>query len=123
MEAFLNHCLWGQNRATSETGTPLDFISFHAQGSAKQIDGPVRMVIAHHLREIDEAFAVIASHPEVKAKPIIIGESDPDGCAACKGADRDHRNGTMYACCTAATFPRKLALAAKHGVNLEGTLT
>jgi xylan 1,4-beta-xylosidase len=123
LEAFLNHCLKGRNRATGETGTPLDFISFHAKGSPKQIDGHVRMGIANQLREIDEAFAVIASHPEVKDKPIIIGESDPDGCAACKGADRDYRNGTMYSSYTAAIFPRKLDLAAKHGVNLEGALT
>jgi len=123
LEAFLNHCLKGRNRATGETGTPLDFISFHAKGSPKQTDGHVRMGIANQLREIDEAFAVIASHPEVKDKPIIIGESDPDGCAACKGADRDYRNGTMYSSYTAAIFPRKLDLAAKHGVNLEGALT
>ena len=123
LEAFLNHCLKGRNRAAGETGTPLDFISFHAKGSPKQIDGHVRMGIANQLREIDEAFAVIASHPEVKDKPIIIGESDPDGCAACKGADRDYRNGTMYSSYTAAIFPRKLDLAAKHGVNLEGALT
>lgn len=123
LEAFLNHCLKGRNRATGETGTPLDFISFHAKGSPKQIDGHVRMGMANQLREIDEAFAVIASHPEVKDKPIIIGESDPDGCAACKGADRDYRNGTMYSSYTAAIFPRKLDLAAKHGVNLEGALT
>lgn len=123
LEAFLNHCLKGRNRATGETGTPVDFISFHAKGSPQQIDGHVRMGMANQLREIDEAFAVIASHPEVKDKPIIIGESDPDGCAACKGADRDYRNGTMYSSYTAAIFPRKLDLAAKHGVNLEGALT
>lgn len=123
LESFLNHCLKGRNRATGEKGTPLDFISFHAKGSPKQADGHVRMGIANQLREIDEAFAVIASHPEVKDKPIIIGESDPDGCAACKGADRDYRNGTMYSSYTAAIFPRKLDLAAKHGVNLEGALT
>jgi xylan 1,4-beta-xylosidase len=123
LESFLNHCLKGRNRATGEKGTPLDFISFHAKVSPKQADGHVRMGIANQLREIDEAFAVIASHPEVKDKPIIIGESDPDGCAACKGADRDYRNGTMYSSYTAAIFPRKLDLAAKHGVNLEGALT
>ena len=83
--------------------------------AAKQIDGPVRMVIANHLREIDEAFAAIATHAEVKAKPFIIGESDPDGCAACKGVDRDYRNGTMYSCAlppssrASSTSPRSTA--------------
>ncbi len=123
LAAFLDHCREGSNRATGGKGTPLDFIAFHAKGRPQQVDGHVRMGIANHLREIDEAFAVIAAHPEAKDKPVIIGESDPDGCAACRGADRDYRNGTMYSSYTAATFPRKLDLAEKHGVNLEGALT
>ena len=31
---FLEHCLRGTNYATGETGTPIDFISFHAKGVA-----------------------------------------------------------------------------------------
>jgi xylan 1,4-beta-xylosidase len=34
-----------------------------------------------------------------------------------------YRNGALYASYTAASFARKLDLAAKHGVNLEGALT
>ena len=30
---FLEHCLRGTNHATGETGTPLDFIAFHAKGA------------------------------------------------------------------------------------------
>ena len=30
---FLAHCASGTNYATGETGTPLDFISFHAKGA------------------------------------------------------------------------------------------
>ena len=123
LEAFLNHCLKGTNLATGEKGTPLDFISFHAKGNPKQVDGHVRMGISSQLNDIDGAFGVVAKYPELKHTPIVIGESDPDGCAACKGADRDYRNGTLYSSYTAAIFPRKLDLAAKHGVNLEGALT
>ena len=39
---------------------------------------------------------------ELKAKPIVIGESDPDGCAACQGPQLGYRNGTMYSSYTAA---------------------
>jgi xylan 1,4-beta-xylosidase len=59
----------------------------------------------------------------LKAKPIVIGESDPEGCAACQGASLAYRNGTMYSSYTAAVFARKHELAEKHGVNLEGALT
>ena len=121
--AFLNHCLKGTNLASGEKGTPLDFISFHAKGSPKQVDGHVRMGISTQLSEINDAFGVIAKYPELKSTPIVIGESDPEGCAACQGPNLAYRNGTMYSSYTAASFPRKLDLAEKHGVNLEGALT
>jgi xylan 1,4-beta-xylosidase len=123
LESFLNHCLKGVNRASGEKGTPLDFISFHAKGSPTQTDGHVRMGISSQLSDIDGAFGVVAKYPELKNTPIVIGESDPEGCAACQGANLAYRNGTMYSSYTAASFPRKLDLAEKHGVNLEGALT
>ena len=55
--------------------------------------------------------------------PIVIGESDPDGCAACQGPQLGYRNTTMYSSYTAASFARKHDLADRHGVNLEGALT
>lgn len=123
LEAFLRHCLEGKNDATGQVGTPIDFISFHAKGAPRHIDGRVRMGIANHLRDIDRAFGVISRFPTLRDKPVIIGESDPEGCAACQGAHLAYRNGTMYSSYTAASFPRKLDLAEKHGVNLEGALT
>src|SRR5207302_9146423 len=83
----------------------------------------VQMGIANQLRNIDSAFTQIASFPELLSRPIVIGESDPDGCAACQGPQLDYRNGTLYASYTAAAFARKHNLAARHGVNLEGALT
>jgi xylan 1,4-beta-xylosidase len=120
---FLEHCLRGTNAATGGQGTPLDLISFHAKGQPKFIDNHVRMGISNQLRDIDRAFEVIARYPELRDKPIVIGESDPDGCAACQGLQLGYRNTTMYSSYTAASFARKHDLAAKHGVNLEGALT
>lgn len=67
--------------------------------------------------------AKVAAVPELRAKPIIIGESDPEGCAACQGPQLGYRNGTMYSSYTAASFARKRQLADKHGVNFEGAVT
>jgi xylan 1,4-beta-xylosidase len=120
---FLDHCLRGTNYATGQKGTPLDFIAFHAKGSPTYIDGHVRMGIANQLRTIDDGFRIVASYPELKDKPIVIGESDPEGCAACQGPQLAYRNGTMYSSYTAASFARKHDLATKHGVNLVGALT
>jgi xylan 1,4-beta-xylosidase len=66
---------------------------------------------------------MIAAFPELKSKPIVIGESDPEGCAACQGPSLAYRNGTMYSSYTAAVFARKYELARRHSVNLEGALT
>ncbi len=123
MQDFLEHNLRGTNYATGQTGTPMDFISFHAKGSPSFVDGHVRMGIGAQLRTIDQGFARIASFPELKTKPIVIGESDPDGCAACQGPQLGYRNGTMFSSYTAAVFARKHLLAEKHGVNLLGALT
>ena len=123
MDAFLDHCLHGTNFATGATGTPLDFVSFHAKGGPTTVDGHVRMGIREHLRTIDKGFARIGRHPELADVPIVIGESDPEGCAACQGPQLAYRNGTMYSSYTAASFPRKLALARRHGSNLVGALT
>jgi len=123
MREFLEHQLRGRNFATGTIGTPLDFVSFHAKGAPQFVDGHVRMGIANQLATIDEGFRIIASFPELKAKPIVIGESDPDGCAACQGPQLGYRNTTMYSSYTSASFARKHDLAERHGVNLEGALT
>jgi xylan 1,4-beta-xylosidase len=123
MRDFLDHCLRGTNYATGKVGTPLDFISFHAKGSPVFTNGHVRMGIANQLRTINDGFKLVASYPELKNTPIVIGESDPEGCAACQGPQLGYRNGTMYSSYTAASFARKHDLAAIHGVNFEGALT
>ena len=120
---FIEHCLRGTNYATGNIGTPLDFVSFHAKGAPTTTNGHVRMGIATHLRGVEDGFRIVASYPETKSKPIVIGESDPEGCAACQGSQLAYRNGTMYSSYTAASFARKHDLALKHGVNFEGALT
>lgn len=120
---FIQHALRGTNYANGKTGTSLDFVAFHAKGAPQFVDGHVRMGIANQLSTIDAGFQLIASYPETKDKPIVIGESDPDGCAACQGAQLGYRNSTMYSSYTAASFARIHDLAARHGVNVEGALT
>ena len=120
---FFAHVLHGSNFATGGTGTPTDFVSFHAKGKPTFIDGHVRMGIAAQLTTIDAGFRIVSSFPELKRTPIVIGESDPDGCAACQGQQLGYRNTTMYSSYTAASYARTLDLAARHGVNLEGALT
>ena len=76
---FIEHCLCGTNHATGKVGAPLDFLAFHAKGSPRIALGHVQMGIATQLQDIDRGFEVVASFPELKGRPIVIGESDPDG--------------------------------------------
>lgn len=126
LDAFIRHCLYEKNYATGKTGAPLDAILFHAKGSPKLVNGVVVMSIRNQLRNIEDNFRVIARYPELKNLPVILGESDPEGCAACGMAtdpQNAYRNGTMYSSYTAASFARKYELAQRYNVNLIGAVT
>jgi xylan 1,4-beta-xylosidase len=123
---FLQHCETGTNYATGKTGAPLDFIAFHAKGAPRFIEGRVRMDMGAQLRHIDRGFATIASFQKFKDLPVIIGECDPEGCAACGMTvypQNGYRNGTMYSSYTASSFSKIYDLASYHKVNLLGIVT
>ena len=124
---FLEHCRSGVNYVTGETGSPLDFIGFHAKGSPfVSDDGHVRMRMSYQLRQINSAFEIIKSYPEFADLPVIIGESDPEGCAACAMKfgypQMGYRNGTLFSSYLAASFAKKYQLADQHGINFEGAV-
>jgi xylan 1,4-beta-xylosidase len=123
MDGFLHHITAETNYATGRVGTPTDFLSFHAKGRPTIVDGHVRMGISEQLKTVDDAFAKITASPALAHQPIVIGENDPEGCAACPGPQNEYRNGTLYSSYTAAVYPRLWDLARRRHVNLEGALT
>ncbi len=123
MDDFLRHVTSGTNYATGKVGTPTDFLAFHAKGQPSFVDGHVRMGIATHLKEVDRGFVKATAIPALANTPVVIGESDPEGCAACPGPENAYRNGTMYSSYTAASFARIWELARRRRVNLEGVLS
>ncbi|USI72772.1 GH39 family glycosyl hydrolase [Sphingomonas morindae] len=123
MDRFLHHVTQDTNYANGARGTPTDFLSFHAKGQPVLVDGHVRMGIADQLRTADQGFAKIAAIPALAAKPIVIGENDPEGCAACPGPANAYRNGPLYASYTAASYARLWELARRRGVTLDGALS
>lgn len=123
---FLEHCARGKNFATGATGTQLDFISFHPKGAAKWREGHVQMGIARQLASIQEGFRIVASFPEWRQTPIILGESDPEGCAACSARSNPqnaYRNSSLYAAYEAEVINDTYALARRQGVHLLGSVT
>lgn len=126
LSAFLEHVLRGKNLATGKTGSPLDYVGFHAKGNPRMLDGHVQMGMQKQASDISRGFEIIASFPEMHAKPVIIGESDPEGCAACPARTNPqnvYRNGPLYAAYTAAMYHHTLDLAARRGMNLAGIVT
>ena len=129
LRLFLEHCARGPNADTHQIGAPLDFISFHPKGSPKFLPADattpahVRMNLSRQLSATDRGFQIIASFPEYRQTPIILSETDPEGCAACQGPQNGYRNGPLYGVSVAEMLVRSAELARLRGVNLAGAVT
>ena len=124
--AFIKHCLTDTNYATGKMGSPLDLVLFHAKGSPRVVNGTVVMNIGQQLRNINDHMRSVKAIPGLENIPMVIGESDPEGCAACGMAtnpENSYRNGTMYSSYTAAAFARKYELMDKYKANLIGAVS
>jgi xylan 1,4-beta-xylosidase len=126
LRQFLEHCAHQTNFATGKIGSPLLFISFHPKGSPKWLGDHVQMGIARQLTAIKNGFQIVASFPEWRQTPIVLGESDPEGCAACSAQENPqnaYRNGELFASYTAEALQSIYALASSERVNLLGAVT
>ncbi|GGH00237.1 GH39 family glycosyl hydrolase [Pedobacter zeae] len=126
LDAFIKHCLTDTNYVTGKIGSPLDVVLFHAKGSPRVVNGTVVMNVRAQLRNIDGNYKIISKYPQLKNIPVIIGESDPEGCAACgmsTNPENAYRNGTMYSSYTAASFARLYELTDNYKINLLGAVS
>jgi xylan 1,4-beta-xylosidase len=126
LRQFLEHCAHGKNYASGKIGSHLDFISFHPKGSPTWKADHVQMGIDHQLAAIDQGFEIVASFPEWRRTPIVLGESDPEGCAACsakKNPQNSYRNGPLYGAYTTEVLNNILVLARDRNVNFLGAVT
>lgn len=126
LDAFLKHCLTDTNYVTGKIGSPLDAVLFHAKGSPKVVNNTVVMNIRTELRNVEANYKVIGKYAQLKNIPVIIGEFDPEGCAACgmsTNPENAYRNGTMYSSYTAAAFARLYELTDQYQINLLGAVS
>jgi xylan 1,4-beta-xylosidase len=126
LAAFINHCISDTNYATGKIGSPLDLVLFHAKGQPKVVNGTVVMNVGIQMRNIRDAIKTVNEFSSLKNIPLVIGESDPEGCAACgmsTNPENAYRNGTMYSSYTAASFSRKYLLADELKANLIGAVS
>jgi xylan 1,4-beta-xylosidase len=126
LRKFLDHCAHQTNYATGKIGSPLLFVSFHPKGSPKWLGDHVQMGIARQLNAIKNGFQIVGTFPEWRQTPIVLGESDPEGCAACSAQQNPqnaYRNGELFASYTAETMNSIYALANSEHVNFLGAVT
>jgi xylan 1,4-beta-xylosidase len=123
LRQFLDHCAHGANSATGHPGAPLDFISYHPKGDPKLVDGHLVMGIGAQLDAARNGMRVIAGYPEWRHTPIILTESDPEGCAACLGPREAYRNSPLYGASVTEAIMRIYQLAAQYGVTVRGAVT
>ncbi len=126
LQKFLEHCAHERNFESGKIGSPLDFISFHPKGNVTWQDGHVEMGIARQLASIEAGFHIVASFPEWRRTPIILGESDPEGCAACSARvypQNGYRNGAQYASYTAETLSAIYDLSRREQIHFAGAVT
>lgn len=126
LRKFLSHCESGKNYATGKTGSPLGYIGFHAKGWPQFKGDTVQMNIGVQIRTVEYGFKVISEFSKYKHLPVIIGEFDPEGCAACSSEytpQYNYRNGTMYSSTVADSYARLYELSRKYGINLIGAVT
>ena len=126
LRQFLEHCASGKNFATGKTGSPLDFVTYHAKGRPSVAEGHVEMGIAKNLADVSEGMKILTSFQQFRNLPIILSESDPEGCAACSARvypQNAYRNGALYPCYTAMVIDNIFKLADRHKANIQGMLT
>lgn len=118
LRQFLQH--------VSDTGTPLDFVGFHAKGHPVVHNGHVRMGLAKQLLDINDNLDIINEFPKLKGVHAVIGESDPEGCAACSARvhpQNAYRNGPLYGVYLIEHIIRTYELSRRSGIEIDGAVT
>lgn len=118
LRQFLEHC--------AAKNVPLDFITYHAKGRPSVVDGHVRMGISKNAEDVDKGFQIVREFPKFQNLPIVLSESDPEGCAACSARvypQNAYRNGPLYPAYEAVMMKNIFELADRAKTNIAGMLT
>lgn len=113
LDAFLNHCAKGTNFVNGQTGTSLDFLSFHVKGGGyradpkhrKQTPPSVKQILSH----TQVGHQIISQYPALKNLECVLSEIDPDGWAAggaWDNANLNFRNTEYYPSFVATAFDK-----------------
>ena len=126
LDKFLEHTLSGTNFYTGETGTALDFITFHVKGGGyaadprhKRKDPPsVKFLYG----SVKTGYEIISKYPGYKDLECVLSECDPDGWAAGGVWDNinlNFRNTEYYASYVACSFDKLLKFGVENHWDLK----
>lgn len=118
LREFLGH--------VAANGSPLDFVGFHAKGNPVVYKDHVRMGLNKQLRDIETNLSIVNEFPQLKGVTVVIGESDPEGCAACSARvhpQNAYRNGPLYGVYLVESIMRTYELSRRAGIEIEGAVT
>ena len=104
--------------STSSPSTP--------RASRRVVDGHVRMGLARQLGDIATGLDIVREFPEFAGVPVILGESDPEGCAACSAAPTRRMPIATGRSTALPSWRRRRAprsSPARAGVTIEGAVT
>ena len=126
LDAFLAHCANGTNAVTGQTGTAVDFVSFHVKGGGYKADPKHRKQkppsVKQILRDVQTGYDIICKYPAFKNLECVLTEIDPDGWAgggAWDNANLNFRNTEYYASFVATAFDKVSTFAKRAGWDLR----
>jgi xylan 1,4-beta-xylosidase len=129
LEAFLEHCVRGENAATGQNGTRLDLITFHTKGGGYRTDheAPKETPTIHRLvSHVETGLETLARFPQLEGLEVNLSECDPDGWAAGGRHDNPNlnfRNTEYYASYVANTACKLIDFRADGPNRVDGMLT
>lgn len=121
---FLEHCKNGVNFCTRETGTRLDFITFHVKGGGFpfEMHAPKEVPSVESLVDQVRRGLDIIQECGYADCEVVLSEADPDGWAAggvYDNANMIFRNTEYYASYVASTYQKIDQLSVQYGMKVR----
>ena len=108
LKQFLEHCARGDNAATGKRGAPLDFITYHAKGSPKVVEGHVQMGLNKEMVDVQRGLELINEFPQFRALAHRAQRGRPGGLRRLFGAHL-----------SAEPLPQRPDVSELHGGGLQ----
>ena len=126
LDQFMDHVVNGTNYYTGETGTPIDFTSFHVKGGGYRTDPKHKKQpppsVKKILTDTRTGYEILSKYEGMSQLECVLSEIDPDGWAAggaWDNANLNFRNTEYYASFVAAAFDKVSRFAREHQWDLK----